>query len=159
MVRLPWGWAAGVITQISNLRDWKRCPSLNNGTGNFGGLKGVFFKKQGILGQNQRVRPLDTGATRKSVGRSRRLRDARTSDTLQLCRTIARPLDQAVFRRLAIAGGPCIPSCGPAFDRSAASHQPGAHLTLSAPGEAGAQYLLRNVLFVMAITYVGPRCP
>ena len=48
MVRLPWGWAAGVITQISNLRDWKRCPSLNNGTGNFGGLKGVFFKKQGI---------------------------------------------------------------------------------------------------------------
>ena len=133
MVRLPWGWAAGVITQISNLRDWKRCPSLNNGTGNFGGLKGVFFKKQGILGQNQRVRPRDSGTTRKSVGRSRRLRDARTSDTLQLCRTIARPLNQAVSVVSPLLAAPCIPSCGPAFDRSAASHQPGGHTSLFAP--------------------------
>jgi hypothetical protein len=32
-----------------------------------------------------------------------------------------------------LLAAPCIPSCGPAFDRSAASHQPGGHTSLFAP--------------------------
>ena len=130
---------------------------MSNGTGSFGGLTGSFFKEQGILGQN---REFDLGSHSKIRGQvtptSRRphLRHA------PACRTIARPLDQAVFRRLAIAGGPRAfhPAAQPSIGRPLPISR--GHTSLfSPPGGAGAQYLLGNVLFVMAITYVGDALP
>lgn len=76
---------------------------MSNGTGSFGGLTGSFFKEQGILGQN---REFDLGNHAKIRGQvtptSRRphLRHA------PACRTIARPLDQAVSVVSPLLAGP-----------------------------------------------------
>ena len=161
MVRLPWGWAAGVITQISNLRDWKRCPSLNNGTGNFGGLKGVFFKKQGILGQN---REFDLGTRvgshskiRGQVTPTSRRPHLRHAPTLPHDRSTARP-GRCPSSRHCWRPRAFHPAAQPLIGRPLPISPGGTPHSLP-PGEAGAQYLLGNVLFVMAITYVGNALP
>ena len=120
MVRLPWGWASGVITQDKQSQRLEEVPE-GAMEQNFGGLK-EFFKKQGILGQ-KRVRP----RTREPLENPWAGHADFETPAPPTRSTFARSLDRSTrrFRHLAIAGGPSIPSCGQAFDRSAASHQPG----------------------------------
>jgi hypothetical protein len=97
---------------------------------NFGGLKGVFFKKQGILGQN---REFDLGTREPLENPWAGHADFETPAPPTRSNFAARSLDQAVSVVSPLLAAPCIPSCGPAFDRSAASHQPGGHTSLFAP--------------------------
>jgi hypothetical protein len=116
------------VARAEPLRDDAIEPDLQ-----FWRPKRRFFQKTGNSRPKSESSTSGLGRHSKIRGQVRRLRDARTSDTLQLCRTIARPLNQAVSVVSPLLAAPCIPSCGPAFDRSAASHQPGGHTSLFAP--------------------------
>jgi len=107
---------------------WEEVPELEQWNGEFWRPNREFFlKEQGILGQN---REFDLGSHAKIRGQVTPTSRRPPSDTLQLA---ARSLDRSTRSFPSSRHcwrAPCIPSCGPAFDRSAASHQPGAHLTL-----------------------------
>ena len=132
-------------------------PELEQWNGEFWRPNREFFSKNREF--SAKIESSTSGATRKSVGRSHRLRDARppTRSSLPHDRSTARP---GRFRRLAIAGGPRAfhPAAQPSIGRPLPISR--GHTSLfSPPGGAGAQYLLGNVLFVMAITYVGDALP
>jgi hypothetical protein len=78
-------------------------PELEQWNGEFWRPNREFFSKNREF--SAKIESSTSGATRKSVGRSRRLRDARppTRSSLPHDRSTARP---GRFRRLAIAGGP-----------------------------------------------------
>ena len=75
-------------------------PELEQWNGEFWRPNREFFSK------NREFWSSTSGTTRKSVGRSRRLRDARTFRHAPACRTIARPLDQAVSVVSPLLAGP-----------------------------------------------------
>jgi hypothetical protein len=76
-------------------------PELEQWNGEFWRPNREFFSKNREF--SAKIESSTSGTTRKSVGRSRRLRDARTSDTLQLA---ARSLDQAVSVVSPLLAGP-----------------------------------------------------
>ena len=80
---------------------WEEVPELEQWNGEFWRPNREFFSKNREF--SAKIESSTSGTTRKSVGRSRRLRDARTSDTLQLA---ARSLDQAVSVVSPLLAGP-----------------------------------------------------
>ena len=114
------------LEEVPELEQWNR---------EFWRPKGIFFQKTGNsrpksesstsgLGRHSKIRGQVTPTSRRP--------HLRHAPTLPHDRSTARP---SRFRRLVspLLAAPCIPSCGPAFDRSAASHQPGGHTSLFAP--------------------------
>lgn len=126
---------------------------MSNGTGSFGGLTGSFFQRTG----NSGVRPREPRENPWAGHADFETPAPPTRSSLPHDRSTARP---GRFRRLAIAGGPRAfhPAAQPSIGRPLPISR--GHTSLfSPPGGAGAQYLLGNVLFVMAITYVGDALP
>jgi hypothetical protein len=112
------------LEEVPELEQWNR---------EFWRPKGIFFQKTGILGQN---REFNLGTREPLENPWAGHADFETPAPPTRSNFAARSLDRSTRPFSVVSpllAAPCIPSCGPAFDRSAASHQPGGHTSLFAP--------------------------